>query len=187
MAKRVRAVDWLEQGLHLLSAEGVHALTIDRLCTTLEKSKGSFYHHFKDMAAYNAALLHLWQERHTTDVIRQVEQDADRAGRNQRLNAVVLKLDHRLDQIIRGWARHDPRAALAVQQVDQLRLGYMAELFEARALPAETARALAEMEYTTFLGAQQRFVDLGAPQSAAVRQTLIDAIEAYIHRPDVTQ
>lgn len=180
MAKRVRAVDWLNQGLHLLSHEGIAALTIDRLCTALAKSKGSFYHHFKDMPSYNAALLNHWLERHTTDVIREVEESADREGRNQRLNAVVQKLDHRLDQIIRAWARHDARAAGAVQQVDQLRLGYITELYQAGGVPETTARAMAELEYTTFLGAQQRFVDLRDPQAEAVHQTLIDTIRAYL-------
>lgn len=185
MAKRTRAVDWLDQGLLLLSQEGVGALTIDRLSTALSKSKGSFYHHFKDMPGYVAALLHHWQEIQTTDVIRQVEAEADREQRGARLNAVVQKLDHRLDLIIRGWARQDPRAALAVQQVDQLRLAYIQELYEAGGLTPIKAAAMAELEYTTFVGAQQRFVDIFQPQSQAVHQTLVDVIRAYL-RDDPT-
>ena len=51
--------DRIEAGFAILAAEGIKALKVDRLCRRLSVTKGSFYWHFTDMAAYRAALVRL--------------------------------------------------------------------------------------------------------------------------------
>jgi len=57
--------DWVAAGLELLRDGGEDAVTVDRLCATLGRTKGSFYHHFEDSAAYQGALLEHWANLHT--------------------------------------------------------------------------------------------------------------------------
>ncbi len=57
---------WIEEGFHILADEGDGALTVDGLCQRLDRSKGSFYHHFGSRPGYVDALLAEW-ERQSTD------------------------------------------------------------------------------------------------------------------------
>ena len=68
--------DWIQAGYAILAEEGIKALKIDRLCSRLGVTKGSFYWHFTDIASYRAALVEAWGElrdedrRHFGDVNR---------------------------------------------------------------------------------------------------------------------
>lgn len=49
------SVDYcIQAGYALPADDGLEALKVDRLCTRLGVTKGSFYWHFKDMAGYRA-------------------------------------------------------------------------------------------------------------------------------------
>ncbi len=61
---RLSADDWIEAGYAILAEGGLDALKLDRLCTRLGVTKGSFYWHFTDMAGYRAALLMAWAQLH---------------------------------------------------------------------------------------------------------------------------
>ena len=180
--KRVRAVDWLTAGLKLLSGYGESALTLDRLCGAMHKTKGSFYHHFGDMNTYVGALLEHWQQLQTKAPIDVAETAPDPRARLDLLERTVMGLDHHLDQIIRAWARRDPRAAAALKAVDQTRLGYIRKLLEEDGIDAEQASLMAELEYTTFLGAQQRFEDLTSAEARSLVTTLRHAMAALLGR-----
>jgi len=56
--------DWIEAGFAALADGGPNALRIDALCDRLSVTKGSFYWHFTDMAAYRAALVEAWGSLH---------------------------------------------------------------------------------------------------------------------------
>ena len=72
-SSRLRATDWVDAALVLLTAEdgGEHGVTISRLCRTLGVTKGSFYWHFRDLDALWEAMAVRWQKenrRRITDV-----------------------------------------------------------------------------------------------------------------------
>jgi AcrR family transcriptional regulator len=154
MSRRASPRDWCAAGLALLREEGVGAVTIDRLCAALKKTKGSFYHHFRDIDDFRAALFRRWEGDLTEEPIRAAEREPDRSRRAARLDSVVRGLDHRLDSAVRAWALWDPRARATVERVDKRRIDYIAELY--RAGGHDEPRLLAELEYTAFVGAQQR-------------------------------
>ncbi|WP_131809997.1 TetR/AcrR family transcriptional regulator, partial [Mycolicibacterium mucogenicum] len=52
--------DWRAAGYAILAEEGLKALKIDRLCARLNVTKGSFYWHFANIAAYRTALIQGW-------------------------------------------------------------------------------------------------------------------------------
>lgn len=150
---RATPQDWCAAGLALLRDEGIQALTIERLCAALGKTKGSFYHHFADLDAYLAALLARWEEDLTLAPIRATEAEADPGRRAARLDEAVRALDHRIDRAVRAWALWDGRARAAMARVDGRRLEALAALHRARG--HQRPRELAELEYLAFVGAQQ--------------------------------
>ena len=48
--------DWLDEGQRLLRGRGIEGVSIRALTDGLGVSKGSFYHHFKDLDDYLATL-----------------------------------------------------------------------------------------------------------------------------------
>lgn len=173
---RLTAESWLDAGLKILRDQGSAALTLENLCRHLKKTKGSFYHHFKDMNQYIGGLLEHWRQKQTQSPIDIAEQETAPRSRLNRLDETVRGLDHRLDQIIRAWAQRDPRAAAVLQEVDATRIAYLKKLFLAAEKNDKKAELMAELEYTIFLGAQQRFPDMNSPEAARLAKAFRDAL-----------
>jgi AcrR family transcriptional regulator len=173
---RTSGADWLECGLRVLRDGGESALTIERLCSELSRTKGSFYHHFRDVDAYLHALLELWEAEQTALPIEQANA-AEPAQRRRALDVAVHALDMKLDLAVRAWGLRDSRARAFVARVDERRVAYLTELADAE-LPLRDRRTLARLEYVAFLGAQQFFPDLRAPAARETERTLHAAMAA---------
>ena len=52
---------YFDVALELLAEGGHDGLTIAALCARLGVTKGSFYHHFRDLCAFTDALLAYWE------------------------------------------------------------------------------------------------------------------------------
>ena len=72
MADQLSAQDWLDQGLRTLARDGFTALKAEPLAKTMGVSRGSFYWHFADIAAYHAAVLGRWREVALDNIIADV-------------------------------------------------------------------------------------------------------------------
>ena len=57
MADQLSARDWLDQGLKALATNGFTSLKAEPLAKAMGVSRGSFYWHFADIAAFHAAVL----------------------------------------------------------------------------------------------------------------------------------
>ncbi|CAN5360280.1 hypothetical protein BH09MYX1_BH09MYX1_50890 [soil metagenome] len=154
-AKRASTSDWIDAGIDLLRSGGEDDLTIDRLAKRVRRTKGSFYHHFKDIDAFRRALLEAWKSSHTMAPIAHAEGESV-PRRRPKLYEVVGLLDHRLELAIRGWSARSDDARVAVGEVDARRVDYLTTLWLHQA-SATRARELAEIEYAAFLGFLQRF------------------------------
>jgi AcrR family transcriptional regulator len=73
MPDQLSAKDWLDAGLKALAASGFTALKAEPLARALKVSRGSFYWHFADLAAYHAALLGHWREVAAERIIADLE------------------------------------------------------------------------------------------------------------------
>ncbi len=151
---RTRREDWIEAGFALLRDSGEQALTIDRLCTALGRTKGAFYHHFEGAPAFAKAVLETWERRNTDAPIDTAARERDTAARRRTLAATVKQLDWALDLSVRGWGLRDATARGVVARVDGRRIAYLEGLLP-RSLPPSRRRAIATLEYAAFLGAMQ--------------------------------
>ena len=121
---RLGKADWLDAGLAALAAEGPAALRAEALARQLNTTKGSFYWHFQDVSAFQAAVLAAWAEAliarlptatatPPTTALRALAQGlAAPAGTSPAEQA---------ERAIRAMALSDTAAAQAVAQVDRAR------------------------------------------------------------------
>lgn len=153
--KPVTRDDWIEEGFRILAAEGDGALTVDALCERLERSKGSFYHHFDGRPGYVKAVLEAWEGQATDRLIETGRSDAPVEDRLRAVNRQATGLKNaRLERAIRGWAAREPEAAEAQDRVDRRRLAFLEELCVERMGEGEGARRMARVLQLTFVGAQ---------------------------------
>ena len=154
MARTTRE-DWLEEGFRILAHEGDGALTVDALCERLDRTKGSFYHHFGGRSDYVAALLGEWEGRATDRLIEVGRADAPVEARLKRVNRQASELKNaRLERAIRGWAAREPEARVVQDRVDRRRLAFIEELCRERMEDAPSARRMARVLQLVFVGAQ---------------------------------
>lgn len=144
--------DWLDAGLVILRERGHDALTIDALCRALDRTKGSFYHHFTDVSAFTARLLEHWEKRSTEDLIVVADASCSPGERRAQLYAQVRNVASGVEQSIQAWALRDPTARAVRARVDARRIGYLAELRRAAGATPKLAERMAQIEYSAFLG-----------------------------------
>ena len=154
---RATPEDWLEAGLVLLRDRGHDALTIDALCRALDRTKGSFYHHFADGSAFSLHLLEHWEKKSTGDLIAAANASGVHAERRARLYASVRTVEIGIERAVQVWALRDPVAREVRARVDARRIAYLAELRRDAGFSKKTAERMAQIEYAAFLGAFQIF------------------------------
>ena len=131
MSDQLSAKDWVDQGLKALASRGFTALKAEPLAKALRVSRGSFYWHFADIAAFHAAILARWHEVAAEQIIANVEA----ASKDENPLALLLRrvFGERLmlERAVRTWASVDPAARAAVQAIDRRRLSYVESLLHA--------------------------------------------------------
>ncbi|MEH3140668.1 MAG: TetR/AcrR family transcriptional regulator [Mycobacterium kyogaense] len=113
--------EWLQAGFALLAEDGFTALKIDNLSARLGITKGSFYWHFTDMAAYKAALVSAWAQWRDDDHRRFSELGA-LPPRERLIKMTAFLVSPRqwmLERAMREWGRSDPAAARSVRAADR--------------------------------------------------------------------
>ena len=172
MSDQLSAKDWVDQGLKALASRGFTALKAEPLAKALHVSRGSFYWHFADIAAFHAAILARWHEVAAEQIIANVEA----ASKDEDPLALLLRrvFGERLmlERAVRTWASVDPAARAAVQAIDRRRLSYVESLLTQSGLPADVARARAQILYWAFLG----FALSDQPLPKARQQAVLDEL-----------
>jgi len=151
-ADQFSATDWLDQGLKTLTESGFTALKAEPLAKAMNVSRGSFYWHFADVAAFRSALLKHWREITTEQIIANLEQLPKTKNPIDELLHRAFGRRLPLEIAVRSWAMVDPAARAAVHAIDKRRLSYMEDQFAVQGYPRETARARAQVLYWAFLG-----------------------------------
>ncbi|MEL7179335.1 MAG: TetR/AcrR family transcriptional regulator [Pseudomonadota bacterium] len=153
MTKQLTKTDWLEFGLRTLLVEGPTALKADTLAKKLKVSRGSFYWHFRNLADFKTAVLALWRDRSTTQIIADLSID-DNAPALATLITRAFESRDKTEGAIRAWAQQDGTVAQTVAEVDGLRLSYIARLLQAEGIPKTQIATRARLLYWAYLGQQ---------------------------------
>ncbi len=158
--RKIDKSDWFKEGIGILETKGFAFVTIENLCSILHVTKGSFYHHFKNMDGYIEALMEYWLQENTFAFIERANAESDSFARQQTLYDLSLYASHSSEQSIRAWSYSNPIVKKYVQQADGLRLDYLNSLRKEGNMPADRARYSAMLEYAVLIGLQQLYPDL---------------------------
>lgn len=185
MPPRLTPEDWIKAAFRRLGQGGIAAVRAEALARELGVSKGSFYWHFRDLPHLRAQMLAHWQDQATTRILAL----ADLAG-----DSPLLRLARLMDlatsdladpygglsteAAIRDWARSDPAARMAQQQVDARRLTYLTQTLAHAGLPESQAAQAARLILMAYTGA----VHQGLTDRAALAADLA-ALLGVLSRP----
>ena len=116
-----------------LLENGVDAVKIQPLASTLKLSRTSFYWFFKDRAALLDALLDDWDSSNTGALTEACEAYAETIAEAV-LNVTAAFIDEnafdpRFDFAIRGWAHRSDRVKERVTTADEVRLAALQAMF----------------------------------------------------------
>ncbi|SEH89522.1 DNA-binding transcriptional regulator, AcrR family [Mycolicibacterium rutilum] len=117
---RLSADDWITAGYDILAEDGVKGLKLEPLCARAGATKGSFYWHFTDMAAYRTALVEAWGELRDEDRshFAGLRELPPRERLSRMMEALVDARHWRLERAMREWARTDDAVAAGVRASD---------------------------------------------------------------------
>lgn len=177
--KRLSREDWVEAGFRALMAGGPDAVAVEPLATGLSVTKGSGYWHFADRSALLTAVLDLWVQRLTVDVVARVEggggSPRDRMARL--LTLVTDAVEHSPTELL-VTVSPDPVVRSAVERALGLRLAYLQRLVEEAGVRPAEARARAFLAYSAYLGhaTMAATVPSALPHGVSVRRRMQAAL-----------
>jgi|GEM_PF-437966 len=148
----VKREDWFLAALPILKTKGIDGVTIESLCESVNRTKGSFYHHFKDQAVFTQALLDWWFDISTNNVINIVDLESSPAEKMEKLEEISSTMDLQIEVAFRGWAHFEERAAKIMKKVDDTRNRFLADIYKEFIKDEELAESLAAIDYAAFLG-----------------------------------
>lgn len=119
---------WVTAGLEALVTEGPEALRAERLARRLKTTKGSFYWHFEDVAAFHNTLLETWK----TSIVAAMSEtlDADQLPQSQLLQLARVVLADQQGQALRAWAPTHRKCAETLADVDGQRRAHIQNLLQ---------------------------------------------------------
>jgi AcrR family transcriptional regulator len=143
--------DWEEAALTAIAENGLKALSIPELASSLGVTKGSFYWHFKGIQELIDAALRRWEEadRLTLDELRSI------AEPRARLTALFVqsmerRAAHALYVTLSGSSVAEVAATL--RRISDRRLKFLIEAYQALGFAKADAREQSLLAYTAYVG-----------------------------------
>jgi AcrR family transcriptional regulator len=179
--KKLNKVAWFEQGFNILKTFGAADLTIENLTNKLNKTKGSFYHHFKNRDDYFEKLLGFWEKKQTFDIDEIRKQEKSFEG----INSTLLKLskknmDPDIEVAIRAWALRDPLARSFQERIDNQRLGFLRAMFSLMTDDPEQVEMISLIRYCFYIGSHQLIPSIDEKIYKEKIAALMEMFETYV-------
>lgn len=156
ITKKTDKTTWFNQGFKILRARGAGGLTIENLTRSLKKTKGSFYHHFKNREDYSRQLLEQWEKSQAIEIIRYSEQEKTPEAINETLMSLSEKsMDPKAEVAIRAWALRDPLARQFQERIDTRRVDFLRSLFSLMTPDKDKVELFSMIRYCFYIGSHQ--------------------------------
>jgi AcrR family transcriptional regulator len=151
-AQRLSRTNWTDAGLAALEQHGFTAIRADRLAKSLNVSRGSFYWHFANVAAFENALIERWRDL----ILNALEAPLlEISSESERLHVLLtrsMNSTRRVETAMRAWATSNPRIKQALDHIDAKRLKYMEDLVRRAGASRQNAPNMARIAYWSYLG-----------------------------------
>ncbi len=165
--------DWFTAAIPILKKKGLDGITIDVLCVSLERTKGSFYHHFKNQDAFLKEFIDWWYTTSTAELIEEINQAGTAAQKMQLIESYGYALDLELENAMRAWARTDARAADVINRMDETRLRFLVSIYKSFITDEQLAVSMANIDYAMSIG----FIVMDPNELKNNRKTMQDYIK----------
>jgi len=153
---RLSVDDWIQAGFAILAEEGIKALKIDRLCSRLSVTKGSFYWHFAGRSELLAAALSRWEQRATAENIRGLNAIPDPRQRLALMLAAASEPPRaRSLYAALAEAAEDPVVGAVLNRVATMRIAYLEQCYRELQIAPAAAKSLAVLAYAAYRGLLQ--------------------------------
>lgn len=173
---RLTVDHWVQAGFAILAEEGITTLKIDRLCSRLAVTKGSFYWHFTDIASYRAALIGAWGELRDDDRSHFADMALipPRERLSQMMSSLLSARHWTLERAMREWARTDDAVAASVRAADQRVLAAVRQAFVDHGFDGEDADLRANATFAAGIGFLHLSGQTPNARGAARREHFLD-------------
>lgn len=171
---------WVQKGLEALAAGGPDAVSVERLASAMNVSKGGFYWQFSGRPELLVAMLDTWERSLVDQVIERVEEGGgDAREKLHRLFSAGSSPGALLDieLAVRDWARRDTAVAERVARVDDRRMDYMRSLFGALLRDADEVEARCLLALTLFVGNRMVAASHGPKSRREVTEKAVALLE----------
>jgi len=129
LVEKLDRSSWFRVAARLLVERGGGGLRVEALCRDAGVTKGSFYHHFRDLGEFKTAFMDYLYQRGAMDPMSRLEAlDSPRERLRGLIEAIACE-DLALEAAVRRWAASDPAVAEHLRQVDQARMAFVAEMY----------------------------------------------------------
>lgn len=179
--------DWFSLGMQSLSKYGEESLRVEKLCKELKVTKGSFYHHFKNIEVYIIELMKYWELTKTENIINAANAENSFVQKIQKLNHLVLKQDHLVEVRIRAWGIRNRKVHDFIEHIDEKRIAYLKSLYLEKKYTDEEADCLAKLEYAAFVGMQQLFLNLPIEEKIKISEKFYSLLNTNPHETSTKQ
>ncbi|KEJ91011.1 TetR/AcrR family transcriptional regulator [Sulfitobacter donghicola] len=123
---RLTPEKWIDAGFAALASLGPSGLAAEPLARQLGTTKGSFYWHFKDVPAFQTALIRHWHSLALSDVMERLGDSGPPDMRLRAFGHSILKNPN--ETALRVWAQSDKIVAASLAEVDAERFTYLNHL-----------------------------------------------------------
>lgn len=145
---------WYEVAARVLVDQGGFGLRVESLCRAAGVTKGSFYHHFRDLSEFTAGFVEYLYRRGAKNPLSELPAISSPHERLRRLIEAIANEDLALEAAIRRWAASDRGVADHVRRVDAAGAAFLTDLYgELIPRDAELAGDLSRLARAFYLGA----------------------------------
>lgn len=164
---------WLAAAYETLIGSGVDAVRIQPLAKRVDLSRTSFYWFFADREALLEALLQLWRDKNTGNLIGRSAAYAETITEAM-FNVFDCWLDptifdSQFEFAIRSWGLQSPDVTAEIRRADDARLAALADMFRRFGFDAVAADVRARTMYFVQIG----YISINAREELAVRMERI--------------
>ena len=143
--------EWIQAGLNQLREFGCQAISGEKLARRLDVTRGSFYHHFKNMDEFVERMMDEWEELYTLEQLQKAH-SIDPQHEMTRLLEVAWNTDVDLEVAVRQWGFSNPIVRKRVEKIERLRLDHLCNLYGVLVNDAAKGRQLGTIAYYGLLG-----------------------------------
>ena len=179
---QLKRQDWLDEGYLILKDLGAAGLTIEALTKRLNKTKGSFYHHFKSRDTFLLSLLTHWEESQTLEVIASSSKEKDFEAMNDKLLALSAQSSSaEVEGAIRAWALRDEMARAFQKRVDENRVAFLCRMFSQLTDNSDEVTKISLIRYCFYIGSQQIIPTLDQQTYAKLLECLSGMFDQHLN------